>query len=631
MKLAHSLARLFLAIAVCTVCARADGPVPATRTATFEVQVQRDVMIPARDGTLLAADIYRPAHQETPADGRFPCLLTRTPYNKGDGTSPEARYFAERGYVVVVNDVRGRYKSQGTWRLIADDPADGFDVVEWIAQQPWSDGKVGTFGSSYAGGTQYALAAMNPPHLTTMIPADALSNCGRFGMRHNGAFELRFANWIFQIGAPNGHAALAQPTLREALVASGLRIREHLDSMPIFLGNTPLRAAPEYENWLVEALRSGPEAPMWHVKGMSVIDHVNDCSDVPILHVTGWYDSWTRQNTLNYEALSATKQAPQHLIIGPWTHGGQSSNVAGEVEFGSDAALDFNGVRLAWFDRWMSQPGSSTPMPPVWIYVMGAGDDRRNPNGRLNHGGHWRVEREWPIQRTVSVPYYLSGEGTLTPEIPTNSSNATTFTFDPNHPVPTIGGNISSNQGLMTNGGYDQRPRDDTHAATNRLPLSERPDVLVFRTAPLVEDLEITGLVKIDLWVASTAADTDFTAKLVEEIPPSPDYPLGYDLNIGDSILRMRYRHGFDAPAPPMEPAQVYRATFELYPTANVFKRGHRLRIDISSSNYPRFDVNPNTYEPLGSGRRRVKADNTVWHDHTHPSHVVLPVIPRTP
>ncbi len=617
----HLIAYLLLATVVST--ARAQAPRVAVRPAEFDVIVEKNVMIAARDGVKLAADIYRPARE-----GTAPALLTRTPYNKGDGTSSEAKYYASRGYVVVMNDVRGRYASEGTWRLMADDPNDGHDVVEWIAAQPWSNGKVGTFGTSYPGGTQHALAETNPPHLTTMVPVDALSNTGVAGMRHNGAFELRFMNWVFQIGAPNSKAALANPKLREALTENGRRIREHADNLPVRLGNTPLRGVPEYEAWLVEAMRSGPESPFWKIKGMSVIDHVKDYADVPILHITGWYDSWTRQVTMNYLALSASKKAPQRLLIGPWVHGSQRSNVSGEVEFSSDAAIDLDALRLRWYDHTMKgdQNGVADD-PPVMIYVMGTGDDSRSAAGRLRHGGFWRPEREWPIARARATTFYLHTDGRLDPAMPSAQTSSTTYTFDPRNPVPTIGGNISSNQGLMTNGGYDQRPREDTHAAWDRLPLSERRDVLVFRTPPLTEDVEVTGTVEAKLWVQSTAPDTDFTAKLIDEVPPNADYPLGFDLNIGDSIVRLRYRDGLDGPKP-LPPGDLAQVSIPLYPTSNVFKKGHRIRLDISSSNYPRFDVNPNTGDPLGTHRRMVAADNTVYHEASHASAVILPVVP---
>ncbi len=591
-----------------------------------EVVVEKNITITARDGTRLKADLYQPGQDGKPIDGRFPTLLTRTPYNK-DGADREGRYYAERGYNVVANDVRGRYASEGTWRLIVDDPADGYDVVEWIAAQPWSNGKIGTFGTSYPGGTQHALAEMNPPHLTAMVPVDSVSNCAVSGMRQGGAFELRFMNWIFSIGAPSSRAALADPKLKAALVENGLRIREHADSLPLRAGNSPLRVVPEYEAWLVEALRSGPESPFWKIKGLSVIDHVADYADVPVLHVTGWYDSWTRQVTMNYQALSRAKTSPQRLVIGPWTHGGQTSRTAGEVEFTEDAAIDLLAFRLRWYERWLGGVANGVDSePPIWIYVMGTGDDRRSSSGKLQHGGSWRSETEWPPARTEPASFYLHADGTLSPRAPSEPRSETTYTFDPHNPVPTIGGNISSNQGLMTSGGYDQRPRDDTHAAANRLPLSERRDVVVFRTGPLAEDLEVTGTVEVKLWIKSTATDTDFTAKLIDEIPANPDYPLGFDLNLGDSILRARYRDSLDHPRL-MEPNQVYPVTITLYPTSNVFKKGHRLRVDVSSSNYPRFDINPNTGDPLGDYRRMVTADNTIVHDASHPSKVVVPVI----
>lgn len=607
-------------------------PSPSPRPAGPGVRVERDVMIPMRDGVRLAADIYRPAEGDggPPLPGKFPTLLARTPYNKGAGDNAEAKWFAARGYAVVVNDVRGRYASEGTWRLMVDDADDGYEVVEWIARQEWSDGKVGTYGTSYLGGTQHALAIKNPPHLTAMIPTDALSNCGVAGMRHGGAFELRFVNWIFQIGAPNSRAALADPALKGALTESGRRIREHVAHLPIRPGTSPLKVVPEYEAWLAEALASGPESPFWKIPGMSVVGHVKEYADVPAWHVTGWYDSWTRQVAMNYEALSKAKAKPQRLLIGPWVHGSQGSNVAGEVEFTEDAKLDWNAVRLRWFDAWLKgDTAGIADEPPVWIYVMGTGDDRKNAASRLQHGGSWRAEKEWPLARAIATTYHLQGGGLLAPEAPLSVDDRTTYTFDPEHPVPTIGGNISSNQGLMASGGYDQRPRDDTAAATDRLPLSERPDVVVFRTEPLKEDVEITGTVTVTLHVSTTAKDTDFTAKLIDEIPPNPDYPLGFDLNIGDSILRARYRDGLDAAPKPVAPGEVFPVTITLYPTSNVFKKGHRIRLDISSSNFPRFDANPNTGDFSGRDRRVLKAENTIWHSLSRPSRVVLPVIPK--
>jgi putative CocE/NonD family hydrolase len=623
----HQVASVVYVSFVGALC-NAQAPEPTRREAQSGVVVETNVMIPARDGVRLAADIYRPANQSGQAlEGKFPALLTRTPYGKAISMPAEARYYAARGYVVVANDVRGRFNSEGAWRMMVDDPTDGYDVVEWIAKQPWSDGKIGTFGTSYPGGTQHALAEMSPPHLTTMVPIDALSNTGVSGMRHGGAFELRFMNWIFNQGASDSKPALANPALRAALKENAARIRDHVDSLPFRAGTTPLKVVPEYESWLVQALRSGPESPFWKIKGMSVVDHVNEYADVPVLHITGWYDSWTRQVCMSYEALSKAKKSPQRLLIGPWVHGGQNSNVSGEVEFSPEAAIDLRGVRLRWYDRWMrGEKNGVDDEGPVRIYVMGTGDDRKSPSGRLKHGGFWRLEKEWPLARAVSTKYLLRSDMVLSREQGSEAPGKTTFRFDPRHPAPTIGGNISSNANLMANGGYDQRPREDTHAARNRLPLSERADVLVFRTPPLEADMEVTGTVVVNLFVSSTAPETDFTAKLVDEIPPNADYPLGFDLNIGDSIIRTSYRESLDRRSAPLAPEKPNAVSIRLYPTSNVFKKGHRIRIDVSSSNYPRFDVNPNTGELPNESRRMTWADNTVWHG-PELSHVLFPVV----
>ena len=313
---------LVLGVLLLPGLAAAQAPQPAVtrRPAEYGVIVEKNVMIPVRDGVRLAADIYRPARDGKPAAGRFPALLTRTPYDKRArraraSTTPSEATSSSPTTCAGGTPARGPGRLASTTRRTATTSSSGSPAQEW------SDGKVGTFGTSYPGGTQHALAEMNPPHLTTMVPIDALSNCGVSGMRHGGAFELRFMNWIFQTGAPNSKAALANPALRQALLENGRRIREHADSLPVRPGNTPLRVVPEYEAWLVEAMRSGPESPFWHIKGMSVVDHVGDYADVPVLHVTGWYDSWTRQVTMNYEALSKAKKSPQRLLIGPWVHG----------------------------------------------------------------------------------------------------------------------------------------------------------------------------------------------------------------------------------------------------------------------------------------------------------------------
>jgi putative CocE/NonD family hydrolase len=604
---------------------RGQTPAVAKSEARYEVVVEKDIRVAVRDGTKLALDLYLPAQDGNPLPGKHPTLLSRTPYNKNGGAA-EARWFAARGYAVVLNDVRGRYASEGEWRMIVDDPNDGFDIVEWIGKQPWCNGKIGTFGTSYVGGTQHALACARPPYLACMIPVDSLSNTGIAGIRHSGAYELRFMNWIFTIGAPNAQAALADPKLREALVENGKLMPQHLLHLPIRPATTALKHVPEYERWLIEVMRHGDYDAFWKQPGHSVVDNVERYADVPVYHVTGWYDSWCRQNVLNWQALSKAKKSPQKLIIGPWTHGGQGRHVAGEVEFPAEAALAFNDWRMRWFDHWLKDEGNGVEKEaPVRLFIMGGGDGGKTKEGRLRHGGRWRDEQAFPLERTKFTPYYFHPEGKLVLERP--AAPPSSFRFDPANPVPTIGGNLSSVGGLLEAGGFDQRTRKETLFAREQLPLSERRDILVFQTEPLKEDVEVTGPVVVHLTVSSSAVDTDFTAKLIDVYPRSADYPLGFDLNIGDSITRMRYRNSLEK-AELMEPGKPYKVAIHLYPTANVFAKGHRIRVDISSSNFPRFDVNPNTGDPLQQHRRMLPADNMVYHNGELASYVLLPIIP---
>jgi uncharacterized protein len=601
----------------------------------YEVSASKNVMITTRDGIRLGTDIYRPARNGGPVEGKFPTLLERTPYNK-DGGAGTANYFVPRGYVVVVQDVRGRYKSEGHWRPIADDPNDGFDTAKWIGEQPWSDGSIGTMGTSYAGATQHALAIANAPYVKTMIPVDAMSDFGRYGVRHNGAFELRFFNWVMTMGnaagTPNATAAAARaasdPAAASALLDMGNHVRDYVRSLPLRPGTTPLKFAPDYEAWLIEAMRHGDYDDFWKNHGSSVVDHLAEYKDVPIYHVTGWYDSWgTPVANLNYPELRKAKRSLQRLMIGPWTHGGQIRSYAGEAQFTDDAALDFNAWRLRWFDHWLKGVDNGVDREaPVRIYVMGGGDAHKTPDGRLFVGGYWRDEQEWPLARTTPTPYYLHANGVLSSDKPANDQPAT-YVFDPRNPVPTLGGNVSSQGTLMFQGAADQRCRPDFWLCSDSKPLSARNDILVYQTPPLTRDTEITGRLIVKLWAASNSPDTDFTAKLIDVYPPNADFAAGVDLNIADSIVRGRYHSGLGK-AELLQPGRPYEFTIEMYPTALVFKRGHRIRLDISSSNFPRFDVNPNTGEPLNANRRWRIAENTVYFDAQHPSHIVLPVIP---
>ncbi|MBE7545404.1 MAG: CocE/NonD family hydrolase [Bryobacteraceae bacterium] len=605
--------------------------------APFDMLEARNIQIPARDGVMLGADLFFPARGGMLAPGRHPVILERTPY----GTSRAslwAKEYVRHGYVVMVQNVRGRYSSGGTWRGHVDDPNDGFDTAAWIAAQPWSNGRIGTVGFSYSGATQHAMALGNAPALSAMIPVDAMSTYGRFGVRHRGAFELRFINWIMAFGnSPSGDSSPMYPdhfpgeTAEARAEMAQLRklIPEYVRSLPLRRGVSRLRMAPEYEDWILKAMGHGDYDEYWRETGASVLDHIDRHKDVPAYHVTGWYDSWSLISTMNYEELSKAKKSPQKLIVGPWTHGGQTLSHAGDAEFGPEAALDFHAFQRRWFDRWLKgEPNGADGGAPVRIFVMGAGEPRRTPEGRLFVGGRWREEKEWPLSRAKPTNYYLHADGRLSPTLP-GDAPPSVYLFDPKDPVPTIGGNVSSEGLLMKRGAIDQRCGPAHWACRNSLPLSARSDVLVFQSEPLKEDMEVTGRLVVTLYASSSAVDTDFTAKLIDVYPPGRDYPNGVELNVGDSIVRARYRNSLQK-AEMMEPGKPYKFTIEMYPTSLVFRKGHRIRVDISSSNFPRFDVNPNTGEPLNAQRRWKAAENSIYHDPGHPSHITLPVIPAS-
>ncbi len=591
-----------------------------------DVEVRENVMVPMRDGVKLATDLYLPAK----LDGRLPVILTRSPYNK-TGSKKQGEYFAHHGYVFVAQDTRGRFGSEGIWHMMTDDGRDGVDCAAWIAAQPWSDGKIGMLGTSYVGGTQHAMALEKTPQLTTVIPVDAVSNPGRQSMRNAGAFEMRFWNWIM-LNAGKGSRAARDPGTAEVLKEMADHRADYLPLLPLRRGTTPLKLSPEYEDWLVEGMRHGANDSFWEQN--NILDHPERYKDIPVYLVGGWYDSWAGNTTANFQALTKTLKSDVYLIMGPWIHGQQAKSSHGQVDFGGDAAIaDELAWRLEWYDHWLkgkaNSVGKAAPFATkVCVFVMGTGDGHKTDKGLLFHGGAWREEREWPLTRAKATNYYFGASGVLTPSSPAAKAASTSFTFDPKQPVPTIGGNISSGDGLMVQGARDQRGAADILNWTNPRPLSARNDIVVFQSEPLAHDLEVTGEIEVKLWASSSAPDTDFTAKLIDVYPASADWPGGFDLNIGDGIVRARFREGLREEKL-MQPGKVYPFTIKLYPTSNVFKKGHRLRLDISSSNFPRFDVNPNTGEPLNDHRREQTAVNTILHDAGHPSHIVLPVVPR--
>ena len=607
--------------------------VSASESGSLSVDVAVDVMVRMRDSIKLATDIYRPVRNGKPIEEKSSVILIRTPYNKGNGDSKDAKYFASHGYTAIVQDTRGRYHSEGIWRWLLDDGADGVDTAAWIAAQSWSNGRIGMMGTSYVGGTQHALATAGSPHLKTIIPVDAVSNMGRQSMRNGGAFEMRFWNWIM-LNAGKGSNASQDPAQANVLKEMADQRHTYLQLLPLRAGMTPLKLAPEYESWLIDAMRHGANDGFW--KQNNIVDYPESFQDIPVYLVGGWYDSWAGNTTANYTTLTKQLKSDVYLIMGPWIHGAQGDYSHGQVTFGKEAAIaDPLAWRKVWFDRWLNNTenvvGHESPFrTKVRLFVMGTGNGSKNAKGHLNHGGYWREEQEWPLKRAVPTKFLLLPDGKLAKESPRDlppSKASTSFQFDPTNPVPTIGGNISSGNDILLQGAWDQRGGEHVWNFRRPVPLSARNDVLVFRTEPLKEDLEVTGDIEVNLWVSSTAVDTDFTAKLIDVYPPSADFPNGFDLNIGDGIQRARFRDS-SKQEKLMVPGERYQLTVRLYPTSNVFKRGHSIRVDVSSSNFPRFDVNPNTGEPLAEHRRTQMAVNTIFHSEEHPTHVVLPIVP---
>jgi len=575
------------------------------------------VMVTMRDGVKLATDIYKPKGSTE----KLPVILTRTPYNKS-GAKKHGEYFTQQGYIFIAQDTRGRYGSEGVWHWMTDDAPDGVDCAKWIISQPWSNGQIGMIGTSYVGGTQHAMALAKAPGLATVIPVDAVSNCGVQSMRNAGAFEMRFWNWIMLNGGKGSNAA-QDPATETVLKEMADNRLSYIVNLPLRHGTTPLKLAPEYEDWLVKAMRNGANDDFWRQN--NILDHAADYKDMPVMLVGGWYDSWAGNTTANFRALTPVLKSDVYLIMGPWIHGQQAKSAHGMVDFGKEAAIaDELAWRTGWYDHVMKGK-PSTFAKKVRYFTMGTGDGHKTPEEKLFHGGEWHETNAWPPVGGTSTAFYFGSDGVLSTK---KQSGSSSYTFDPKNPVPTIGGNISSGDGIMLQGAWDQRGGPHVWNWQQPLPLSVRNDVLVFQTAPLEHDVEVTGELEVKLWVSSDCLDTDFTAKLLDVHPASADWPGGFDLNIADGICRARFRDSLSEERL-MESGKVYPLSIRLYPTSNIFKKGHRIRVDISSSNFPRFDVNPNTGEPLQQHRRMKTALNTIHHDAEHPSHIVLPVMKR--
>ncbi|MEX1004400.1 MAG: CocE/NonD family hydrolase [Acidimicrobiia bacterium] len=632
---------------------------PSQSKPEYGVVVARDLGMPARDGVRLATDVWRPARDGEPLAGAFPALLVRTPYDRTmERYAKLGAFWARHGYVLAVQDVRGRFESEGEFVLLANEGPDGYDAVEWLADRSFCDGNVGTFGTSYSAWLQSALAIERPPHLRAMWVNQGGSNGNTNALRHNGALELRWLTWAVSHGAVS-REALRDPGLQQRLLRHSVDMYSWLRRLPWTEATTPLGDMAGYAAWARDLYEQADDGPFWRQRGLNFepFDHLT--ADVPTMYSGGWYDSYTRATTDRYVSL-AGRLSHQYLLMGPWTHGDASleRSWSGEVDLGDEAPisslLDERGaedgaarVMLRWFDHWLRGVDNGTDADaPVRLFVMGGGSGTRTKEDRLLHGGQWSEATDWPPADTNTRQFYFHPDGILATATPTSHEATSTFRFDPENPLPTIAASTSSLNEIVPTpervnlptplalvrvmviqGGADQRTRPDIRGCQPPYgPLETREDVLAFTTPPLETDLAAIGPVEAVLHISSDVPDTDFFVMVQDVYPETEEWPEGYRLNVGDGIMRARYRRGMDRPRD-LVPGEVVELRFPLYPIANRFVAGHRIRILVSSSSFPRFDVNPNTGEPMGRHTHSRVATNTVHHSVEHPSHVILTVV----
>ncbi len=557
--------------------------------AEYRVKASFDIKVPMRDGVLLSTDVYRPD-----TSGTFPVLLLRTPY---DNFSPElGYYFASRGYAVVLQDVRGKCDSDGSFYPLVNEAKDGYDAQTWCGTQPWSNGRVGTMGGSYVGATQWLPATLANPHLVCMFPTVAYSDHFHHWVYDGGAFALSVNTmWgAISVSARVGQEMSAQPLDWEALLGT-----LPVGDIPRVLG----RNVPWWDDWLAHPIYDD----YW--KSLSVAGRYEQIK-VPACNLGGWYDIFIKGTIENFAGMrehggTQTARRGQRLIVGPWFHTSPSKTKMGQVDFGPRAALNTQDHQLRWFDYWLKgEQNGLDSEAPARLFIMGE--------------NRWREFDSWPPEGAEARKFYfhssrgansLTGDGLLDTTRPTKKERVDTYRYDPADPVPTLGGNACCREEIVTQGAYDQRP------------VERRDDVLVYTGKPLEEPLTVAGPVEVKLWAASSAVNTDFNARLVDV------HPSGKAINISSGILRAPFREGFDTWRE-LEPGKPYEFTVRLRPTAITFAAGHRIRVEISSSDFPRFDRNLNTSgADISQKTEMVIADQQVFHDRPRPSHILLPVL----
>jgi len=555
----------------------------------YAVKHEAKVPVPMRDGVKLAAEIFRPD-----APGKFPVLLLHRYFREG---ADRGEFFAKRGYVVALVDCRGRFDSQGTWVPYVNDPQDGHDAQEWLGRQPWSSGRIGTFGISYNGFTQLMAAPLGSPYLKCMVPQEAQQT--NFGHLYNdGVMQL---NVVFEFGL---HTKQGSQIQRIFAID-----HPHYRRLPLLAAVDVFPQVEHVKDWF----RHARYDDYWKAYG---VKEKYAQIKAPALLLTGWYDNLVHEGWRNFQGLRAqggseAARRGTKIIVGPWTHGGS---------FGYPGFLD---LKLRWYDYWLKDVQNGIDRDgPIRIYVMGA--------------EQWRDEQEWPLARARFTSFFLAsggranslrGDGRLRPQ--GDKSNfcssgrpkgqekaaevglipvaADRFTYDPENPVYTLGGQISTH--------------DDIRGPKDRRVRQERDDVLVYTSEPLEKDLEVTGPVELRLFAATSAVDTDFAATLTDV------HADGRAIHVCEGLRGVTFRESLERPTP-VEPGRVYEYSISLWETSMVFKAGHRIRLEVSSSNFPRYARNQNTGLPLGSSAEMKKAQQTVYHDAERPSRLILPIIP---
>ncbi len=557
--------------------------------------VTKDLAVPMRDDVVLRADIVLPS-----ATGRFPTLVYRTPYGKQfalkEGSSFEKA--VARGYAIVIQDVRGRYASDGDFSPYQNEGRDGYDTIEWAARQPWSDGNVGTFGLSYPGAVQWLAAVENPPHLKAMVPAMTFSTPRNF-FYSGGVFDGSWLDWIWFNIAPDARRrkSLSGPQTHKEAAASWKQDHERLQNF-LPLRDLPdlKQVAPFYYEWLAH-----PPADSWW--DWAELRNKYDRVHAAVLNFSGWYDEAYGPDgaTTNFNGLLAarhTEKDPRtHTLIGPWTHGGQNESKSGERDFGPAAPIDYDELILRWMDHYLQNVNNSVDREkPVRLFVMG--------------DNAWRDEDSWPLARAKETSYYLNASrgasriGTLNSSLLVPSARTSEFVSDPAHPL---------SDPYTEYGAHDYRA------------FAGRDDVLVFDAMPLRTDTELTGPIRAEIFVSTDVPDFDLWVRLLDVAPDGTAFNL---MSPGLDVLRASYRNRSLKPEL-LTPGKIYHLTLDRMLTSNVFRSGHRIRVQISAAFSPHFSRN------LQTGKSEITSSETqlchirIYHNAEHSSRIVLPVIPR--